>query len=393
MAWDIKKSWEVTQKQLVRMGENWGADFLGWSDNHGMMEIVNRYRHEEAAFYQGNTDENAFGTVAQEFWYMHHLNRQRLRRLGISVVYRNIRETYDTDRKYPSLDYYMEGKNRICHLQDYEKTEKDYVRNGKAVYSEIINREVESFYLLTAKTPGGNYMCPNCGAEGALETFLDGCDSCNTKFNVGDFETKILSMHRPAGFMHDRNGSIYANLAEGIEHAFSQSPEEYRLLPETALREDDPDFSEEHFYAGLVNRILSIHYAEHMDELKAFVEQDITGLIRQCQRVMDVRLMKYKFTSYEKDDENQYLDVCVTLRLMICENDRVRFVCPSLMLKMVRSLQAIKEKRSKIMLYRCRNCGAGLSLLNGGQCEFCGTSLELKKYDWVIRGVEMVRGQ
>ncbi len=393
MAWDINKSWELTQKALSRMGENLGTNFVSQIDNYKMMEIVNRYRSEEASFYEGNTDGNSFETVAQEFWYLHYLNRARLRRLGITVHYNSITNTTHSSNRYPSLSYYKEGKNRICQLEDYERVEKDYIRNGRVIYRETRNREVEAFYLLTSQTEGGEYICPNCGAEGKLESFLDGCDSCNTKFNVGDFETKILSMHRPAGFMHDRNGSIYANLAEGIEHAFSQSPEEYRLLPQTALREDDPDFSEEHFYAGLVNRILSIHYAEHMDELKAFVEQDITGLIRQCQRVMDVRLMKYKFTSYEKDDENQYLDVCVTLRLMICENDRVRFACPSLMLKMVRSLQAIKEKRSKIMHYRCRNCGAGLSLLNGGQCEFCGTSLELKKYDWVIRGVEMVRGQ
>ncbi len=389
MAWDIKRDWELTQKALSRMGENLGTNFVSQIDNYKMMEIVNRYRREEASFYEGNTDGNSFETVAQEFWYLHYLNRARLRRLGITVHYNSITNTTHSSNRYPSLSYYKEGKNRICQLEDYERVEKDYIRNGRVIYRETRNREVEAFYLLTSQTEGGDYICPNCGAEGKLESFLDGCDSCNTKFQVGDFETKIMSMYRSPGFMFSRKGSVHAMLANNIAHALTQDPAHYQYPPDIMLKEDDPEFSEEHFYATLVNKVLSIHYAEHTDELKAFVEQDLTGLIRQCGNIMDVKMLMYHFVKYGKDQENQYLAVYVRLRLMICENEGVRFAEPGLILHMVRSLQAIKEQRSRIMLYRCRNCGAGLTLLNGGQCEFCGASLDLKKYDWVIRRVEM----
>ena len=32
----------------------------------------------------------------------------------------------------------------------------------------------------------------------------------------------------------------------------------------------------------------------------------------------------------------------------------------------------------------CLNCGASLSLMEGKTCRFCGSALDLKKYDWVI---------
>ncbi|MBQ9636009.1 MAG: hypothetical protein IJV12_07380, partial [Acidaminococcaceae bacterium] len=33
---------------------------------------------------------------------------------------------------------------------------------------------------------------------------------------------------------------------------------------------------------------------------------------------------------------------------------------------------------------KCKNCGASISLLNGGKCEYCDSELNLWQYDWVI---------
>lgn len=34
-------------------------------------------------------------------------------------------------------------------------------------------------------------ICPNCGHEGKLTSYIDGCDACGAKFLVSDFETKV----------------------------------------------------------------------------------------------------------------------------------------------------------------------------------------------------------
>ena len=33
---------------------------------------------------------------------------------------------------------------------------------------------------------------------------------------------------------------------------------------------------------------------------------------------------------------------------------------------------------------KCKGCGAPISLMEGKTCRFCGSTLDLKKYDWVI---------
>lgn len=393
MAWDFKKDWESFEKQFDKITSDMVMNRAAQTDNSDMAEIVNRYRYEAADFYKGISEENAFTTVSQEFWYMHHLNRNRLRRLGVEVCYDQIRETpgyYDRDKRYPFWYYSKEGKNRVCCLKDFERATKVYLQNGQTIYVDEQNKELETYYLITSKTENGRYFCPGCGKDATLDELLDGCDSCNMKFQLSDFATKIISMHRPNGFLQERDGSVFAKISFGVGLSGKKESSGMERAPLLLLREDDPFFSEEHFYAGLVNKVLSIHYAESMEELRPFVEQDLTGLIKQCHSVVEVRLNEYMAIDYRKDEENQYLVVYVKLNLMICKEGRMCLAKPELKLHMIRSLQAIKAPRHEAVVYRCRNCGASLSLLNGLQCEYCGTCLDLKKYDWVIRRVEVV---
>ena len=54
---------------------------------------------------------------------------------------------------------------------------KYYVKAGKKLRKDIKDMNA-SFYILWARTPEGMYICPNCGNESVIETFLDGCDYC-----------------------------------------------------------------------------------------------------------------------------------------------------------------------------------------------------------------------
>ena len=73
--------------------------------------------------------------------------------------------------------------------------------------------------------------------------------------------------------------------------------------PSFAISRDDPLFSEEVFIAGLTNKILSLHYAEHMSEVAPFIEKDMSKLIAQCDSVIDCRLTECVLVDYQKDEE------------------------------------------------------------------------------------------
>lgn len=45
--------------------------------------------------------------------------------------------------------------------------------------------------FLKADVQGDMVICPNCGHEGKLTSYIDGCDACGAKFLVSDFETKV----------------------------------------------------------------------------------------------------------------------------------------------------------------------------------------------------------
>lgn len=58
---------------------------------------------------------------------------------------------------------------------------------------------------------------------------------------------------------------------------------------------------------------------------------------------------------------------------------------------LVKSMNAVTKSINDVNVYRCHSCGASLSLLNGGRCEYCGNGLDLKEYDWVIESYEFMK--
>ena len=39
----------------------------------------------------------------------------------------------------------------------------------------------------------------------------------------------------------------------------------------------------------------------------------------------------------------------------------------------------------------CQGCGASVSLLDGRFCQYCGTEIDLEKYDWAIKELKIYR--
>ena len=71
------------------------------------------------------------------------------------------------------------------------RCEKNYFINNKLVHTEkIFDSRIEYTYISKAME-NKNYICNNCGMEGQLKDFVDGCPYCKTYYNI-DYTDKDL---------------------------------------------------------------------------------------------------------------------------------------------------------------------------------------------------------
>lgn len=83
-----------------------------------------------------------------------------------------------------------DGYDYTCHRTKAVKMRRTYYRKGKKI-ATLKTPEIVEANFLKADVQGDMAICPNCGHEGKLSSYIDGCDACGAKFLVGDFETKV----------------------------------------------------------------------------------------------------------------------------------------------------------------------------------------------------------
>lgn len=154
------------------------------------------------------------------------------------------------------------------------------------------------------------------------------------------------------------------------------------------LRSVDEHFSEETFIGNLSNKLMSICYADSAEEISPFATCDMTRFLAANRGVIDCKLLECVLMDYRVAGELQHLQVKAVIGVVSYENGNARERKIPIGLSLVKSVNAVKKSISDVNVYRCHSCGASLSLLNGGKCEYCGNCLDLKEYDWVIERYE-----
>ena len=114
----------------------------------------------------------------------------------------------------------------------------------------------------------------------------------------------------------------------------------------------------------------------------------MTPLLARFRGVIDCKLLECVLMDYQADGTFQHLHVKAGLLLTKYENGNVRQENFYPRLGLLKSIRALTQSINDVNVYRCDSCGASLSLLNGGKCEYCGQGLNLKEYDWVIEGYQ-----
>lgn len=399
--------------------------------NSEMVETVNSYKSQVADWdNQAYTLENAFPSATQSLWYSHYLNKKRLKGLGLETRCLKMSPT-----KYPpsenqrfSIHYSHDGKNLICKILDRLWYKRTFYQNGKQIWQDGSGGKECEYYIIQSKSVSGRYICPNCGYEDSMENLIDGCDYCHTKFHMEDFDGKVSSVYMPNDNSKSRDSDLlkkfnpviyvivvmvvfpivinipslgmplvlagliiflFIFFSKAGKHSVAEGPGRNRDSIKK-LRETDPLFSEEYFIGNLTNKLESIHYADRMEEISAFTYCDISNIIAGYTNVLGCKLMECVIMDYSGDGTNHMLDVNVTMELAQITEAAVGRREEKLRLRLKKSMESKTNAVNDLIVYSCKSCGASVSLLNGGKCAYCGSCMDMIKYDWVVTGYEVV---
>ena len=419
---DWKRDWEETKDILYNLVEC-------RKYNEDMQQTVEEYKKEMLDWFENGraATENVMTRATQEQWYSLYLEKKRLerRKLSMHMTYKHI--PYHSGQSLQTVcTYHNDGKYLVCNASQMTWIEKSYLREGKVIGQEKQSHDV-TYYIMRSQNTQGLYICPNCGAEQSLEALLDGCDYCNTKFDISSYRDKVTSVTKNKSSYESRETnvmlmvwimltmfgvlvtlwSLVMSLATrgaslwmvviGILMAVggfcgvmvSNKKTFQSTKMKRRLQDNDPNFSKEDFIAALDCKLKSIHYAENPKELAAFVKCDIAPFLKSYQNIVSCEIGKFVMENYRMDGEYQYVDVHREIQVLQDCGDH--FQVAKGIVAMTLAKKRVCKIKNDVMMYRCGGCGASISLVEGGKCRYCGNEMDYAAYDWIIADYKHVK--
>lgn len=415
-----------------------------------MERKADNFRVVYGQYYRNQISEKELTEqTTQPFWQSMRLSRRRLNEKGLELdvtVYNAAKR--DTDPKgevHPEKD----GWNYTGTSTKAVKTDRRFRKGGKIIYQKK-EYEISNVSLLKSAVQGEMAHCPNCGSVGKISSFIDGCDYCDSKFLVSDFETKI------SGFSLEENvyktvlkvfhnavlavlflsllfmvllvGSGLAAMflvsvgKEGTEaimtagvmvYAMESIPVYGRILfgslwlyfigravlralyrdvisGEERVRAVIPDFSAYDFYQNLEYKLRNIHMTNCAEEVRAFADFDIEPIVAKYEDVVDCALTGLKFLDAweERKAERYAVRAEARVKLTFYQKGKISVKYERLNLEVTGTYEMLKHNCNAIREYKCQGCGASVDILSGGVCEHCGNRLDYSKYGWVLQRYE-----
>lgn len=406
-------------------------NFTGHQYDREMEKVTEEYKQEMLKWVAEGVSvkENPMKRATQELWYSLYLEKKRLENHRCKVEYPEYRHVpYNAGEEAETVYLYTkDGKYMVCEASQMTSIQKNYIRDGAIIGREQQKRDI-TYYILRSQNEDGLYICPNCGAEQTLDTLLDGCDYCKTKFDISAYDDKVMSVLRNKTRFDTREGSITPIVAWSILVAFGVVGVISGILGalftlglslvfvpiggamvcfgfkgaidsnkgvtqntdwKNKIKDKNPDFSEEEFIGSLDCKLKSIHYASTPQELAAFVKCDIAPFVKSYQNIVNCETGKIAYKNYRIEGDFQYLDIHREIEvLQDCDTN----LQPAQGVVGVTLAKRISYKlKNDVTLYRCNGCGASISLVEGGKCTYCGNEMDYAAYDWVVVGYRHVK--
>lgn len=415
----MKKRYGQDIKFVVpgKRGSDVNADWLH------LYDLIWHYKKEMITWFDRMRadKENPMSCVTQEHWYSMYLEKKRLEKRRLYVHHKEyyIKPThykYKGDWRVTEIQYLNDGKYLVNKVTQKTKFDIRYVRNNVLVEQLVRACDID-YYVLRSTTQNGMHICPNCGAEMPLEKLLDGCDYCNSKFDVSAYNDKVISVARVYNRHDNRSNAGYIDFwKEAFRYSYAiplscmnYFPPLLVLMPFALLvtgiiaavkipelKQEhsvhshflnqlcraNPGISIEEFIASLDSKIKAIHFADHPQDVAAFVKCNIVPYLRANQNVIRCEPGRFMIKDYQTDNQFQYITLHRSVRVLIDCQDKLEEEMKIVQVSLAK--QRVYKYKNDISMFTCNHCGATISIVEGGICKYCGTMMDYDAYDWVI---------
>lgn len=174
------------------------------------------------------------------------------------------------------------------------------------------------------------------------------------------------------------------------------------------LIEQDEEFSEAKFKSKVENTFVQIKLSictGRTEKIKHFVNEETYNKIvnkveydiskNQIQLYDELNVADIKIVDIEELDDCFKIEVDLLSRSLeyLIRRDTKKYISGDRENRIDRRNRIIftKMKNAKNMeaARKCPACGANIDVNKNGQCSYCGTIFNLKKYDWVITSMDI----
>lgn len=336
--------------------------------------------------YLENSELQAHST--QLFWHRLYLQKQRMKRLGITMEMESQRvECSKNPKECIMQQEIFDGRYNVSEVNETIYAKRTFRLEGEEIGS-FRDFDSVNYSILSAKQQGGReIICPNCGNSTTRANLIDGCDYCRTKFTVEDLEDHVsgfdfqIETVKPDLGKRARDARLYFDDRSG-----------------EVVRKYDPNFSFRHFRTNIYNMLAAIHYAESYQQINAFSCDDLSPFLEKYKKIVNIDFVGLRLWDNhslveaglrEKNDyyvENgmQMIKCTATAVLFGLEDGKIRLCNEVINLELEKSADCKTQNVCGPSVFKCRNCGSSLSLMEGKTCQYCGSELDMRNYDWVI---------
>lgn len=415
-----------------------------------MKARADAFRTVYGEYFRGRIAEKELTqSTTQPFWQSMRLSKRRLEEKGLSLDVKLFGDQDKALRGRGAVSPAKDGYNYTGISTRPVLTERCFRKNGKIIYKKK-EHEISNVSLIKSQVEGDSAACPNCGHIGKITSYIDGCDYCDSKFLVSDFETKISGFSLEeneyktvkrlfnrtfmglclisfllvlvliaAGatavllYMSGGNGTEALMSAGIMMYAFDSIPVYFRILfyfvlfyffgrgslmllyrrvisGEELVKCLLPDFSVYDFYQNLEYQLRSIHLTGSADKVRSFAAFDLQPVVERYGDVVDCALTGLKIlTAREIPGEGRcVVEVQARVKLILCCGNKIKIKYERLYLELSGTYEMLKHNCNAIREYKCPGCGGSVDVLSGGKCEFCGNRLDYSRYGWLIQRYE-----
>ena len=151
-----------------------------------------------------------------------------------------------------------------------------------------------------------------------------------------------------------------------------------------------PDFSVESFVSSVDNKVRALHFAKDEKDVKAICLCPLNGVLSKYENVAVCTSGRYLLKEFQQDMEHGLYHIGVEMDLDLMELDKNKLKPRKEYVKMTlsRDMTSVDGTENDAQMFRCCNCGATVSLVEGGICKYCNTPIEMIHHDWVITRYE-----